>query len=371
MNTAKKIITDLLRQADINVNGDKPWDIHVHQENFYNRVLRNPSLGLGESYMDVWWDCKHIDEFLFRVLRVGANQAIAITPHQWLRILFFRLFNYQSTRRAFQVGEQHYDLGNDLFSVMLDSKMNYSCAYWKDAENLEQAQFNKLDLICRKLLLQPGMRLLDIGCGWGAMAQHAAKHYGVEVVGVTISKEQAKLAQERCQGLPVTIRLEDYRKLNQSFDRIVSIGMFEHVGYKNYQHYFDVAHRCLVDDGLFVLHSIGNNQSAYGGDEWSSKYIFPNGMLPSIAQIGTAIEDKFIMEDWHNLSVHYDKTLIAWHDNFIRQWPQLSAQYDERFYRMWTYYLLSSAAAFRARYIQVWQVVLSKNGLLTGYEGIR
>ncbi|MDH7528362.1 MAG: cyclopropane fatty acyl phospholipid synthase, partial [Ignavibacteria bacterium] len=254
---------------------------------------------------------------------------------------------------------------------MLDKRMNYSCAYWKDATNLDEAQENKLELICKKLYLKPGMRVLDIGCGWGAFAKYAAEKYGVEVVGITVSKEQLKLAKELCDGLPVEIRLQDYREVNEKFDRIVSIGMFEHVGYKNYREYFKIAAKNLKDDGIFLLHTIGSNISTKSTDAWTHKYIFPNGMLPSLAQISKTVENLFVIEDVHNFGADYDKTLMAWYNNFKNNWHKLKDKYGERFYRMWEYFLLSCAGAFRARKNQLWQIVLSKKGILGGYSSIR
>jgi cyclopropane-fatty-acyl-phospholipid synthase len=368
---SKEVVQKLLAKADIQINGDRPWDITVHNEKLYDRVLAQGSLGLGESYMDGWWDVPQLDQFFFKLFRSGAIEQV---PYSWNTIFAVaksKLLNMQSKARAFMVGEQHYDLGNDLYKAMLDLQMVYSCAYWKNAQNLDQAQEHKFDLICKKLDLKPGMKVLEIGCGWGGLAFHAAQKYGVSVVGVTVSKEQAAFAQELCKGYPVEIRLQDYRDLKEQFDRIVSVGMFEHVGYKNYQTYIDVCSALLKDDGLMLLHTIGGNKSYTTGDDWMHKYIFPNGMLPSIAQIATALEGNFVMEDWHNFGTYYDKTLMAWHANFKKQWPELKAQYDDRFYRMWNYYLLSCAGLFRARYIQLWQIVLSKNGALGGYISIR
>jgi len=249
---------------------------------------------------------------------------------------------------------------------MLDEHMQYSCGYWKDATTLSEAQNAKLKLICEKLQLKPGMKLLDIGCGWGGLAEFAARYYGVSVFGVTISAEQQKMAQQRCEGLDVTILLQDYRDLHEQFDRIVSVGMFEHVGPKNYATYFDVVDRNLKPQGLFLLHSIGSNKTDDKVDPWINKYIFPNGRLPSVCQIAAASEPHFVMEDWHNFGADYDKTLMAWAERFHDSWPEISQRYGERFYRMFNYYLKACAGAFRARDIQLWQIVFSRgadNGL--------
>ena len=359
-----RIAHEMLEKADIEVNGTRPWDIQVKNPDFFKRVLQEGSLGLGESYMDGWWECERLDMFFYRVLKHKLDEQL---PHHFkdtLRIAAARLTNLQSKKRAWIVGKEHYDLGNDLFALMLDPFMQYSCGYWKEAETLQQAQEAKLDMICRKLELKPGMSLLDIGCGWGGLAEFAARNYGVKVHGVTISAEQQKMAQQRCEGLDVTILLQDYRDLNQQFDRIVSVGMFEHVGPKNYATYFDVADRNLKPDGLFLLHTIGAIKTDMSVDPWINKYIFPNGCLPSVKHIAEASEPHFIMEDWHNFGVDYDTTLMAWYNRFLEAWPQLEEKYGERFKRMFTYYLNACAGAFRARDIQLWQVVFSR-----GVEG--
>lgn len=368
---ARDALQDLLDAADVRINGDRPWDLQVHDEGLYDRILSQGSLGAGEAYMDGWWDCEALDELFYRVLRAGVDQKIGWSWRQLWNYARSYILNLQGPARAYQVGEEHYDRGNDLFRHMLDERMVYSCGYWRRAETLDEAQEAKLDLICRKLNLEPGMRVLDIGCGWGSFAQYAAENYGVEVVGITISKEQVPLARERCAGLPVEIRLQDYRKTEGSFDRIVSIGMFEHVGHKNHRTYMTTARRCLRDDGLTLLHTIGNPRSSSITDPWIEKYIFPNGLIPSAQQITAAIEGLFLIEDWHNFGHDYARTLLAWAENFESNWDALSESYSDRFYRMWRYYLYQSAGAFRARQNQLWQVVLSPNGVDGGYLSIR
>jgi len=368
-----KIITeDILALAGVKINGNNPWDIRVTNDGFYKRAITEGELGVGESYMDNWWDAEKIDEFICQILKAQLDEKIHRKLSILLKLLSVRLFNLQSKKRAFIVGEKHYDLGNDLFQNMLDKRMNYSCAYWKNAQNLDQAQENKLELICRKINLKPGMRVLDIGCGWSAFGKYAAEKYNVKVTGITVSKEQVELGRKLCEGLPVEIRLMDYRGLNEKYDRIVSVGMFEHVGYKNYRTFFETANKCLTEDGLFLLHTIGTNKSEDTLDIWSEKYIFPNGMLPSVAQIGKTIENLFVMEDWHSFGTDYDKTLMAWYNNFDKNWEKIKDKYSERFYRMWKYFLLSSAGSFRSRRrSQLWQVVLSKNGVPGGYQSVR
>lgn len=370
-NKYKKIGEEIFALAGIQVNGSNPWDIQILNEDFFERAITGGELGVGESYMDAWWNVKNLDEFMYRILRAQLNEKIQRKYLILLQLFTVRLFYLGSRRKAFHIGEKHYDLGNDLFQHMLDKRMNYSCAYWKNATTLDEAQENKLDLICRKLLLKPGMRILDIGCGWGAFGKFAAEKYQAEVVGLTVSKEQVELGQKLCEGLPVEFRLKDYREIHEKFDRVVSVGMFEHVGHRNYRTFFEVSHRCLVDEGLFLLHTIGRIRPFKTIDAWTHKYIFPNAMLPSAAQIGHSIENLFVMEDWHNMGSDYDKTLMAWHRNFVQNWDQIKSHYSERFFRMWNYYLLTCAASFRSRHNQVWQIVLSPAGVIGGYPSVR
>ncbi len=359
---AKEILKTLLFEAGITINGKNPWDFQVHDERLYQRILNNSALGLGESYMDGWWDCEALDEFINRILKAQLDKRVTGNWKILFYILKTKLFNRQKKSRARQVGEQHYDLGNDLYQAMLDKRLNYTCAYWKDAKNLDEAQEAKLDLVCRKLGLRKGMTVLELGCGWGSFAKYAAEKYGAHVVGLNISKEQIKLGKELCKGLPVELRLQDYREAEGKYDRVVSIGILEHVGYKNYRTYMEVVNRCLKDDGIAFIHTIGGNISTTYVNAWTDKYIFPNGMLPSIAQIAKAMEGLFVMEDWHNFGPDYDKTLMAWYENFENAWHELKDKYNERFYRMWRFYLLSSAGGFRSRAQQLWQIVMTKPG---------
>src|SRR5436190_47821 len=367
---ARRRVERLLEEAGIRVGGAHPWDIRVHDERFFWRVLAHGSLGLGEYYMDGWWDCEVLDSMFTRLLQSRVERRARGLGGFWLALRSY-LFNLQSGSRAWHVGQQHYDLGNDLYRAMLGRRLVYSCAYWPHSNDLDSAQEAKLDLICRKLRLGRGMHVLDIGCGFGEMLRYAAERYAVTGVGITVSEQQAKLARLRCRDLPVAIRLQDYRDLNQHFDRVVSVGMFEHVGPKNYRRYFECVRRCLGDDGLFVLHTIGGNRSTGHTDPWIEKYIFPNAVLPSARQITEAMEGLFVLEDWHNFGTDYDRTLQAWRTNFDRAWGGLSQHYDERFRRMWRYYLSSSMAMFRSRRGQLWQLVLSPCGVPGGYRAPR
>jgi cyclopropane-fatty-acyl-phospholipid synthase len=357
---SETIVRELFEFAGIQVNGKNPWDIQVHDPRFYDRILRDSTLGVGESYVEGWWDCEAIDEFVSRALKARLDIKVKGSGKIFLHVLRSKLVNLQVLSKAYEVGVRHYDLGNDLYRAMLDKRLNYTCGYWKNATTLDEAQEAKLDLVCKKIGVKPGMHILELGCGWGSFAKYAAEKYGAHVLGVTVSKEQVALGMELCKGLPVELRLQDYRLVEGKYDAVISIGIMEHVGYKNYRTYMQVVDRCLKDGGIAFVHTIGNNVSVTASEAWSNKYIFPNGMIPSITQLGAAMEDLFMMEDWHNFGPDYDKTLMAWRANFESAWDDLKGKYDERFHRMWTYYLLSSAGGFRSRNTQLWQIVMTR-----------
>lgn len=359
---SEQIVLKQLAAVDIGVDGSRPSDLLVHDPAFYTRLLRDGALGFGEAYMDGQWDCEALDELTVKLIKSKLVQKYRTTWGNVLHMFKARAQNLQSPLRAFQVGEQHYDIGNDLYQAMLDPRLAYSCAYWKDAETLDAAQEAKLDLVCRKANLRPGMKVLDLGCGWGCFVKYAAEKYGVEATGLTVSRAQVELGRQRCQGLPVELRLEDYREAIGTYDAVVSIGIMEHVGNKNYSKYMEVANRCLKEDGVAVVHTIGGNREGKDLNAWYDKYIFPNGVVPSLSQLARAAEGLFVIEDVHNIGPHYDLTLMAWHGKFEQAWPKLKAVYGERFYRMWRFYLLTSAASFRARYQQVFQIVMTKEG---------
>lgn len=361
----KMIMDELLKDTGIVVNGPEDWDPQFYSDEVIARALAKGNLGLGEAYMDNLWDAKRLDEFFYRVLHNEVDRKIKPIRLLW-HTARFKLFNLETVKKAKKIGEFHYDLGNSFYQAMLDKYMAYSCGYWKDAKNLEEAQEAKLELICRKLELEPGMRVLDIGCGWGSFMRYAAEKYGVECVGLTVSAEQVKLGRELCKGLPIEFRLKDYRNETECFDRVVSVGMCEHVGRKNQRAYMKTAHSCLKDGGLFLLHTIGKRTRSGVTDPFITKYIFPVGQLPALEWLTQASEGLFVLEDLHNFGADYDKTLMAWNENFEKAWPRFREQLGDRFYRMWRYYLLSCAGAFRARDIQLWQMVFSK----AGSEGI-
>jgi len=377
MKKEKQIIESLLDGTGITINGSNAYDPQVHNEDFYDRVLQQGSLGLGESYMDGWWDCERLDQFFHKVLGANLDRRVR---HNWKVIFGFAwnsVLNMGRKSKAFEIGKKHYDIGNDLYRAMLDKRLTYTCGYWKPSTGLghemtlDGAQEAKLDLVCRKIGLKRGQRVLDIGSGWGSFIGYAAQKYGVRALGITVSREQKELADTLYKNLPTETRLQDYRDIDGKFDHVVSLGMFEHVGHKNYRTFMKVVHNALKDDGLFLLHTIGGNRSVRATDPWIGKYIFPNSMLPSIPQISKSIKGLFVMEDWHSFGVDYDKTLMAWHKNFEDNWSKIKSNYDERFYRMWRYYLLASAGSFRARKNQLWQIVLSKKGVAGGYRSVR
>ncbi len=371
MSKTNTAIIKAFSQASIEVNGANPWDIQVRDERFYKRMLSQGTLGIGEAYMDGWWDAKNVDQFVHKALLADLQKKIEWTPGVIWSTLRGVLLNAQSRTGSKKVAKEHYDLSAELYMSFLDPYNQYTCGYFKDTTDLNEAQEKKLKLICDKLQLKPSDKVLDIGCGWGGFSKYAARHYGCSVTGITISQEQFRFATDFTKDLPVKIQMLDYRDLNGSYDKILCCGMMEHVGYKNYRKLMQAAHRSLKDDGLFLLHTIGNNRSVKIIEPWMDKYIFPGAMLASITQIGRAIEGLFVMEDWHNFGSYYDATLMAWYENFKNNWPTIKHMYDERFYRMWSYYLLSCAGLFRARKAQLWQIVLSKNGVVNGYQSVR
>ncbi|WP_281239847.1 cyclopropane fatty acyl phospholipid synthase [Flavobacterium praedii] len=371
MNINKVLIERLLSEAGITIDGKESFDIRIKNSKFYERVLRDGSIGLGESYMEGWWECDALDDFFCQLFLKQIEKKFSDNFSLKLQIFKTKLFNLQTKSKSQCAIESHYDIGNDLYSKMLDPLMMYSCGYWKNATTLKEAQEQKLKLICEKLHLKPGQKVLDIGCGWGGFAYYAAKNYKVNVVGITISKEQHELAKKRCNGLNVEIRFQDYRDIDEQFDRIVSIGMLEHVGHKNYTTFMETINKNLNDTGICLLHFIGGNETNLALDSWINKYIFPNGLIPSLAQIGKAMENQLIIEDLHNIGIHYDKTLMAWYMNFKNSWNEIKENYNNTFYLKWIFYLMSSAASFRSRRLSLWQIVIRKPGLLVEYESVR
>jgi cyclopropane-fatty-acyl-phospholipid synthase len=363
---AESIVRELFSHADVQVGGTRPWDITVKDPRFFERVLRDASIGFGESYMEDWWETAALDQMIDKLCRGRIKEKI---QGSWrLKALTVKavLLNLQAKTRSGASVEAHYDIGNDLYTRMLDERMVYTCGYYKDAKTLKEAQEAKLDLVCRKVGLKPGMRVLDLGCGWGGFASWAAEKYGCSVLGVTLSKDQVALGNElwgpRGKKLDVELRLCDYRNVQGTFDRVVSIGMMEHVGPKNHAEMMQVIDKHLVDDGVALVHTIANNQSRRHGTPWVEKYIFPNAVAPSLEQIGRASGGLFVIEDLHNIGEDYDPTLMAWWDNFDRTYGEIKHRYDRRFYQMWKFYLQAAAGASRARDAQLYQMVFTKTG---------
>lgn len=368
---ARETVTELLKRADIKINGDRPWDITVHNDALFGEVVKRGTLGAGEAYMDGWWDCASLDQMFYKAIRAHLEKGVGNNVPAWFLEICQTLFNLQTIKRAWQVAETHYNFGNEMFECMLGPTMNYSCGYWRDADSLDAAQEAKMDLIARKLKLEPGMKVLDIGCGWGSLARWLHDRRKVEVSAISVSSEQIDWAKKWDGAGSINWILDDYRNLDGKFDRIVSVGMFEHVGYKNYGQFMRTARKLLNDDGLFLLHTIGANYQKRGTDPWINKYIFPNGMVPSQENVVHAINDLFIMEDWQNFGADYDKTLMAWNERFEKGFEEKKFAAPERARRMFHYYLLSCAGAFRARDLQLWQIVMSPSGVPGGYKSER
>ncbi|MBT8099493.1 MAG: cyclopropane fatty acyl phospholipid synthase [Gammaproteobacteria bacterium] len=367
----RRIITTTLERAGITIDGDRPWDVQVLRRRFFRRAARG-NLGLGEAYVDNDWDVESLDAMFRRVIAAGLGHSYIARLNRMLLQARARLSNLQSRRRSSAVIENHYDLDHRLYEQFLGPWNQYTCCFFVDTDELEEAEVNKLDLICEKLEIKAGDRVLDIGCGWGGFARYAATTRGCHVTGVSLSGEQVEYAREFTSGLPVEIIQSDYRDLpnvlHEQYDKILICGMIEHVGYKNYRSIADVVHELLKDEGLFLLHTIGNSENTTVTDPWIERYIFRNSMIPSMLQLVQSFTGKFVVHDWENYGHYYSKTLSAWHENFERNWGRIKAlktahRFDEKFRRMWNYYLLTSKAAFDVEDLQLWQIVMSKMGM--------
>ncbi len=367
---ARSRIESLLDAAGIRIDGCAPTDMRVRDSRVYSWLSARGLRGLGEAYTNGWWEAADLDGLLQRVLQVHGDRDVRGIDEAAL-FIHSRLARLARPQRASVLGTHDEPPGLELLRSILGERMVPSCGYWKNAYNLAGAQEAKFDLVCRKLGLRPGMHVLDVGCGWGEALLFAAINYGVSGVGIALSQEEAEFARARCAGLPIEIRVQDYRLLDGRFDRCWSIGMFEHVGAKNYRACFQAMRKCLAPDGLMLLQSVVSNRSVNRLEPWMEKYIHPGSAIPTAMQIGEAYAGLFVMEDWQNFGADYDRTLMAWRANFERSWPALREKHDDRFYRMWRFYLSAAAATFRCRRHQLWQVVFSANGLPQAYAAVR
>ena len=357
-----KITKAILSPIDVEIGGNRPWDIQVRDPRFYRRVLLEGALGLGESYMEGMWDCADLEELVYRFIRGGVERVVQLLPNVVGLNLVANVLNRQTKTKSLRVAREHYDLDNDLFFNFLGKYHNYSCAYYRDTEDLDVAQLQKMNLICDKLGLTATDRVLDVGGGWGEIARHMATRHGCKVTSINISEEQMRYSREHCRGTSVDIVRRDYRDLDGEYDKIAVIAMLSHVGYKNYRTMFETLHRHLVPDGIVLVETVGANVSLAHCNPWLDRYIFPGAQFPSIKQIAEAVEGLFVIEDIHNFGPSYTKTLRAWNANFQRNWPTLAKRYDERTRRMFEFFFLTVAAFFRARDHQNWHLVLSRQG---------
>jgi cyclopropane-fatty-acyl-phospholipid synthase len=367
---ARRIITGVLEQADIRVGGDRPWDLRIHHDRFFPRAMRG-SLGVGESYMDGDWDAGSLIEFFRKTMDAGLQMHPLLRINRVAKEVHARFRNLQTRRRSRAVAEEHYDLDHRMYAQFLGPWNQYTCCFFDGTDDLEEAEICKLEMICDKLEIESGDRVLDIGCGWGGFAKYAASTRGCSVVGISLSDEQIEYARDYTEGLPVEIHRMDYRDLPESplgtFDKVLICGMIEHVGYRNYRQLMKVVHTVLAQDGLFLLHTIGNRHNTAVVEPWIEKYIFRNSMAPSMQQLTRAAADLFVIEDWENYGHYYVPTLQAWHDNFNRNWDRIRAldgprPFDERFRRMWNFYLMSSRAAFEVEDLHLWHLVMTRYG---------
>ncbi len=344
----------------------------IHDPGTIRRLVRAPELGLGEAYMDRQLTIAQndLEGFLTllgrNVMRYGRGRlsVAARGPARLMR----HLAQFNPAPVARRNVSHHYDLSNDFYRLMLDEDMQYSCAYFaEDSMSLEQAQAAKKRLVARKLLLEPGMRVLDIGCGWGGMALTLARDFGARVTGITLSERQLEVARARAReaGLEgqVEFRLQDYRKIDETFERIVSVGMLEHVGVPHMRTYFNRVRDLLTPDGVALIHTIGRTTPPSSTSPWLRKYIFPGGYIPAVSEVIPAIERAGLyladLEVLHGS--HYARTLAAWRARFEAHREAIRARFDERFLRMWRYYLVLSETGFRELGMVVHHYLLARD----------
>ncbi len=362
-----------LEPAGIRFNESGELNIQVNNAQFYRRAALLGSLGFGESYADGQWECDHLDKVIARILLYSVNRSGLAHIGIQLRSM---LFNRQSVLRSKRVARQHYDVDTTIFELMLDPYLQYTCGYFANTDNLDQAQIDKMAMIIQKLCLKPGDSLLDIGCGWGGFARFAAENFGIKVSGLSISQSQLAYARTLCKGFDCEFKYGDYRHLHeiypQKFNAISIIGVTEHIGYKNFKNLYKVMRSRLQEGGLALQHSITRMKSTVHVEPFIDRYIFPGGMVPSVEQLAHSMAGEFVLEDVHNFGADYDQTLMAWDQNMKLAQAKIEAMpgFGQRFYRIWSYYLQSCAALFRVRQAQVMQYVLSPQGVPGGYRRI-
>lgn len=344
----------------------------IKSRDFFKKFFNDPELAVGEGYMDetVVIDDDDLEGFLSLAVKNLNGERLPVFAERampWITAVVRRIRQYNPIGKAQDNVAHHYDLSGELYDLFLDEDKQYSCAYFRDPGNsLEQAQIDKKNHIARKLLIEPGMTVLDIGCGWGGMGLTLARDYGAKVVGVTLSKEQHAVATERARaaGLSdqVDFRLTDYRELSETFDRIVSVGMFEHVGVPHYREYFRYVRKMLNPDGVALIHTIGRPSPPGTTSTWLTKYIFPGGYTPAMSEVMAAIEkEQLKTDDVEVWRLHYAETLKHWHERFMKNRDKAVALYDERFCRMWRYYLIAAEMSFRMDQQNVFQFQLSRH----------
>jgi cyclopropane-fatty-acyl-phospholipid synthase len=361
---SQRVIESILEPQDIHINGNRPWDMVVRDERVFRDIVTRGSLGLGNAYTQGWWDSPALDEWMYRVSQSPALRSARTLTHiipNALATASEFLYNTQSLPRSQHVLKKHYELNLPLFANMLDPLMQYSCAHFGNTKTLPEAQVEKLDLIARKLEISERDTLLDIGSGWGGLAKYFSENKGCSVTGINISQKQIQFSEKFAPSQKVSFQNRDYRQIEGIFDKVVSVGMFEHVGPQNYRAFMKSAHKALRPGGLLLIQSITKSTSDKICDPWIKRNIFPNSHIPSLAQVSAAAEDLFVLESVQNIGEHYDKTLMCWHKNFTKNWEKISPSFDSAFQRKWTYYLLTCAGVFRARELGCCQVLFRKN----------